>query len=90
MGEQESLRALIVGDEMNTENQLVICGVFPRLYKYKSGTYFRCCFIAYPKSVLTYYLHFGGGGGAPGFLTPVVSYAPRLKLHLSEILRVME
>ena len=22
-------------------------------------------------------IYFGGGGGAPGFLTPVVSYAPR-------------
>lgn len=22
--------------------------------------------------------YFGGGGGAPGFFTPVVSYAPRL------------
>ena len=22
-------------------------------------------------------VHFGGGGGAPGFLTPVVSYVPR-------------
>lgn len=33
--------------------------------------------------------YFGGGGGAPGFLTPVVSYAPRPMLKADKSRRIM-
>lgn len=34
-------------------------------------------------------IYFGGGGGAPGFLTPVVSYAPRPMLKADKSRRII-
>jgi hypothetical protein len=34
-------------------------------------------------------IYFGGGGGTPGFFTPVVSYAPRPMLKAERSRRIM-